>query len=331
VANGTEVCDGADLRGATCASRGYDDGELGCTTCSLDEGLCTRCGNGVREWPEQCDGADLAGETCLSLGFPGTGSLGCAADCQLDTSACLGLNPFALYFDGVDDVVDCGPLDLGLPYSGYTVEAWIRVVDSSPGTVLHKWTDDCSTDPSRTVWVMTGSGAVTLLASGCAGCSCTSTHAVGLTAGAWHHWAYIEYPMCSGVLDGEAVAGCFPTGDLGGDLDDPCMMPIESDLSASAWPVRLGRNDCGGGTCVTLHGYIDEVRIWNYARDYFNVYRDFCALQLAGDEPGLVAYWRFNEGAGDVTVEEVSGTACRLGSVDGADAEDPTWVPDTPF
>jgi len=335
VAKGAEACDGADLRGASCETLGYDAGELRCTACTLDAALCSLCGNGVQEVQEECDGADLGGETCLSQGLPGAGALACTGQCLLDRSGCVGLNPFALYFDGVDDVVDCGPLDLGLPYSEYAIEAWVRLVDASPGTILDKWTDDCAVAPDRSIRLAAANGSVTTMTSWCSGCGCTSQLSLSVPAGAWHHVAYVKFPECVTEVsaDGLTASGCLPAGDLllSDTYDSPCASPSESAVVTSSWPVLIGRDNCGTGTCLALHGYVDELRIWNYARDRYNLFRDFCGEQLAGDEPGLVAYWRFNEGSGDVTIEEVSGTPCRLGSADGPDTEDPTWVADTPF
>ncbi len=48
------------------------------------------CGNDNMDRGEQCDGSDLGGQTCLDFGYA-TGSLSCAADCTLDTSACVSL------------------------------------------------------------------------------------------------------------------------------------------------------------------------------------------------------------------------------------------------
>lgn len=47
------------------------------------------CGNGGVDAAlfEECDGADLGGESCASVGLT-TGSLACAATCELDTSGC---------------------------------------------------------------------------------------------------------------------------------------------------------------------------------------------------------------------------------------------------
>jgi hypothetical protein len=74
-------------------------------------------------------------------------------------------------------------------------------------------------------------------------------------------------------------------------------------------------------------GEMDEVRVWNTARSEAEIQanRD---RRLAGDEPGLVAYWNFDEGEGqvvsDVTTNRNHG---RLGSSEAADGNDPVWVP----
>lgn len=93
VQEGTELCDGLDLGGRSCASLNLGDGTLACdATCRLDVSGCSvhaTCGNGVLEYPESCDGTDLGGASCSSLGLS-EGTLGCDASCQLDTRDCGG-------------------------------------------------------------------------------------------------------------------------------------------------------------------------------------------------------------------------------------------------
>lgn len=48
---------------------------------------------------------------------------------------------------------------------------------------------------------------------------------------------------------------------------------------------------------VGFEGEIDDVRVWDYARTGYEISRQ-CFLRLIGNEPGLVGYWRFDEGAG---------------------------------
>ncbi len=89
VLEGDEVCDGAELDGATCSSEGATGGTLACNaSCDgFDTSACTTCGDGLVEGDEVCDGDELNGATCTDEGFD-SGDISCAADCTLDTSAC---------------------------------------------------------------------------------------------------------------------------------------------------------------------------------------------------------------------------------------------------
>jgi len=87
-----EDCDGANLGGATCISRGYDYGALACNVaCGFDESGCGNwvCGNNILEPAngEQCDGSDLGASTCVTFGFDG-GTIGCTGGCLYDTGGC---------------------------------------------------------------------------------------------------------------------------------------------------------------------------------------------------------------------------------------------------
>jgi hypothetical protein len=90
VVDAGEQCDGLDLGGQSCRSRGYASGDLACNAnCSFDESACTRCGNGTIDPGEICDGANLNGETCQSRGFAAGGSPLCAAACtSFNTAVC---------------------------------------------------------------------------------------------------------------------------------------------------------------------------------------------------------------------------------------------------
>ena len=91
-----EQCDGANLAGQTCASKGFNTGMLKCSpTCTFDQSGCSNtttppaavCGNGNVEANEQCDGPNLDGQTCISKGF-NTGMLKCSPTCTFDQSGC---------------------------------------------------------------------------------------------------------------------------------------------------------------------------------------------------------------------------------------------------
>jgi len=87
-----EACDGSDLRGETCSSRGLGSGELGCDGfCAYDESDCAPlpyCGDGEAQGDEACDGDDLKDEDCEGRGYAG-GTLACDADCEYSESECI--------------------------------------------------------------------------------------------------------------------------------------------------------------------------------------------------------------------------------------------------
>ena len=69
-----EQCDGINLGGQTCISKGYTYGVLKCTpSCQFDISGCRpitpvrKCGNGIVEGTEQCDdGNTISGDGCSS-------------------------------------------------------------------------------------------------------------------------------------------------------------------------------------------------------------------------------------------------------------------------
>ena len=121
VREGHEACDGADLGEESCASFGFDGGELACTArCSFDTTACFRlevCDDGVDDDGDgavDCDDSDCAGKppcpycgdgvintadeacdrtavpaSCADFGMP-HGVVRCTADCRLDPSTCFG-------------------------------------------------------------------------------------------------------------------------------------------------------------------------------------------------------------------------------------------------
>lgn len=93
------------------------------------------------------------------------------------------------------------------------------------------------------------------------------------------------------------------------------------------WTPKIGSRSGGGGEPEGFfNGSIDEVRIWNVARTTEEIHENMHSL-LTGDEEGLVGYWRFNEGLGqianDLSPYENHG---QLGHTPNKDNGDPSWV-----
>ncbi len=80
-----EACDGSDLANQTCATLGFESGQLSCTAeCQFAKGLCVkRCGNGQLDPGEACDGT-LGLMRCTTFG-----SYRCTESCEQDGANCV--------------------------------------------------------------------------------------------------------------------------------------------------------------------------------------------------------------------------------------------------
>jgi hypothetical protein len=88
-----EQCDGVDLQGEDCTSRGFYGGTLSCSpdTCLYDTSKCVgTCGDGKINGTEQCDLPDLGGKDCTAFGFHEAAGLSCSQGCTWDLSKCTG-------------------------------------------------------------------------------------------------------------------------------------------------------------------------------------------------------------------------------------------------
>ena len=95
--------------------------------------------------------------------------------------------------------------------------------------------------------------------------------------------------------------------------------PISGTVRPSALPVRVGISEFPDHP---WNGRIDEVRIWNRARNAPEI-RQRMHCRLRGDEEGLMGYWNFDGGAAtDLTGRGRHGTlqgAARVVAVSGTD------------
>ena len=217
---------------------------------------------------------------------------------------------YALEFDGAQDGMetpDANDLDLR---ETFTIEAWVKPHDARAIRVQHivsKW--GCCTEASYNLGIRYGPIQLNTRAD-----EANSTN-VGITPLQNNVWQHIAVTFdhgtvrlyIDGLLDNEILGARVP------QIGPP--------------PVSIGRQH--SVTDFKGHyfdGMIDEVRIWNVARtaSQIAVFKDF---QVDPSTPGLVAYWRLDEGSGDVGFDLTSnGHDMQLGEVAGADAGDPTWV-----
>ena len=74
----------------------------------------------------------------------------------------------------------------------------------------------------------------------------------------------------------------------------------------------------------SLHGQLDEVRLWKVARTQEQIQTAMTG-ELTGAETGLVGYWPLDEGTGNIAHDRTAnGNNGILGTAFGAGA--PAWI-----
>jgi len=94
-------------------------------------------------------------------------------------------------------------------------------------------------------------------------------------------------------------------------------------LNTTGYDWRIGNGVDINYLRESFQGTIDEVRVWDYARTQtqINVAKDF---GMTGNEPGLVAYYKLDDGTGSTTTED-SSPSMSDGVLDGTETL-PDWV-----
>ncbi|MFJ2788009.1 MULTISPECIES: LamG-like jellyroll fold domain-containing protein [unclassified Streptomyces] len=187
----------------------------------------------------------------------------------------------ALQFNGSSNYLNMGAAP-ALKFQGraYAVEAWVKP-QAAGGPVLARWSGAAGQGGFQLR--VTGTGQVALDHSGG-----TLTSLQNIPAGTWAHIA--------ASFDG-TTATLYVNGEFSGDK----ALPSSGDGSAL---LHIGAK--AGGPYYS--GVIDEVRIWNRARGQSEI-ADSSRYRLIGNEPGLVAYYRFDEAAGTKAYDQTDTAA----------------------
>lgn len=119
--------------------------------------------------------------------------------------------------------------------------------------------------------------------------------------GKWHHVAVVH--------DGKNTQTVY----IDGEAKEP----------KGSWTLNTVANFCKIGcridaTVEFFPGTIDEARIWSTARTPEEI-KNNMFVSLKGNEPGLVGYWKFDEGNGDTTADATGNNNGRL-------MNNPKWV-----
>jgi hypothetical protein len=215
---------------------------------------------------------------------------------------------FGLSFDGINDAgrIPDKPLLSGGPGKSLTVEAWVKLARVDGGfPIVLKYLDGDQKDWG--LFVDTGKLGVAIESNG----DNWVYLAGSVLAGVWTHVAF--------TFDNAAnIVRLYING-----IEAGAGFPQLKDMPDTPAPVLFGANPYNS---AYLAGTLDEVRIWNYARQDSELRADKNRV-LSGTEPGLIGYWRFDEGNGQLARDVTgNGNDMQLGTTAAADAGDPSWV-----
>jgi len=219
----------------------------------------------------------------------------------------------ALYFDGNDYAVlpDHPVFHQIEAQDRLTIEAWVRIDRIPQGWYIVADKYNSSRDFGWTFQTYQSGNAPDLNFVPGPGPSAGAPWRA--TLGQWYHVA-MTYERGAGLI--RFFVNGSPIGERAFTAD---VQPT------NAQPMYLGFGPSGGDEYSV--GALDELRLWDRALSPEEV-EDNWDLPLYGDEPGLIGYWRFDEGAGEVFRDDSpTGLDGQLG---GGGAQ-PRWVEGAPI
>ena len=202
---------------------------------------------------------------------------------------------YYLDLDGVNDYLEVADHD-GLSFGNgsadrpFTFEMWIRPDNmSAKQNLISKWLDQ----PNQEYRLFIASGTIRLDMRDSSAQATVSAYVSGSQAalvGGWHHLA-VTYDGRGGATAANGITFYI----------DGVAVPVTRQNNAAYvamenWtrPVQIGRESSG---FRQYDGGLDEIRIWNVVRTEAQIQSQM-SFGLIGNEPGLAAYWRINEGTG---------------------------------
>src|SRR5262249_46340159 len=128
----------------------------------------------------------------------------------------------------------------------------------------------------------------------------------------WHHFAFVSSKL---FQNGNGVMQIFMDGQLlTANTGGGSFVPGNFDLQIGS---------------PSFAGAISEFRVWNVARTPAQILAGMTG-SLAGNEPGLIAYYRFNEGSGVLIHDAGPSQAVSYDGMVQGGSPYPQWVAGPP-
>lgn len=220
-------------------------------------------------------------------------------------------NRGSLVFDGAGDFAQIPGTAAISTLTAVTIEAWVKPLGA--GTIKSTILEKPLTRGSQYMFFRESDARLFGETWGVgSGTSPTTNRLAALAIGTWSHIALTFRGGDLLIYVNGMLVGSSPSAQMSTALND----------------LLIGK---GTDNTASFNGAIDELRIWNVARSQAQLQLDRSVL-LQGNEPNLVGYWNFDEGAGDqIHDKTVGNNTGRLGASVGTDASDPSWSTDKPF
>jgi len=202
---------------------------------------------------------------------------------------------YALQFDGVDDYIQVADhVSLNMFNSSVSISVWIKSSSNYSGETLI-FEHDVWSNPATYQLTSMNSNTLRFNFPSMEWTEGALDYYVDYTDGNWHHVV--------GMLDtDDNEARIYYDGNL------VASKSVFSEIGSATALTYIGSR---GGNEMFFDGIVDEVRLWNTARSQSEI-QEYMYKQLTGTEPGLVAYWQFDEGVGNIafdkTINENHGT-----------------------
>lgn len=212
----------------------------------------------------------------------------------------------ALEFDGVNDVVTIGHFT---ELYVNTVEGWVKPTGDEMGVVFANGGGPKAACTQGIMLTISRKELCYDINPANCGTDNDVCYRSDLT-GQWTHFA--------GTYDGRTVR-LYINGNLEKTVNG-------LSFDSGNWLI-FGGLQFFNGVQSNFKGEIDELRIWNVVRSEEEIQSSMREV-LTGQEPGLVAYWTFDEGQGQRVHESVYGQFDGvLGTTDQIESTDPRWIP----
>ena len=202
----------------------------------------------------------------------------------------------ALEFNGDDSNVTCSASEIPELATAFTMEAWIYPTDFGPdanfglGRIFDKTvisvflnnTFPLYNDQSLVLQIEHEDGTI----------STSTTPETSIDLNQWQHIA-----VCYDGVDNVTMY-----------INGISMMSNQTTIPAGAVAENSGYDLMLGNSAdltKSFVGVIDELRVWNVFRDQAEI-QEVLLEYLNGYEPGLISYYKLNEGYGEFVLDEVS-------------------------